>query len=88
SKDAFLSRGTPGPPSKEGKVGGVRGVGALILKDFNACQVQGCRCRQEPRSSQFSEVLHVHNWSVSYAPDPQNVRWYVRRLRPPETLDK
>uniref|UniRef100_A0AAX7UK80 Transmembrane protein 63B n=1 Tax=Astatotilapia calliptera TaxID=8154 RepID=A0AAX7UK80_ASTCA len=51
---------------------------AIILKDFNACQVQGCRCRQEPRSSQFSEVLHVHNWSVSYAPDPQNVRWYVR----------
>uniref|UniRef100_A0A665T1Q6 Transmembrane protein 63B n=1 Tax=Echeneis naucrates TaxID=173247 RepID=A0A665T1Q6_ECHNA len=48
---------------------------AIILKDFNACQVQGCRCRQEPRSSQFSEVLHVYNWSVSYAPDPQNVRW-------------
>uniref|UniRef100_A0A8C9YS55 Transmembrane protein 63B n=1 Tax=Sander lucioperca TaxID=283035 RepID=A0A8C9YS55_SANLU len=49
---------------------------AIILKDFNACQVQGCRCQQEPQSSQFSEVLHVHNWSVSYAPDPQNVRWY------------
>uniref|UniRef100_A0A8D3C317 Transmembrane protein 63B n=1 Tax=Scophthalmus maximus TaxID=52904 RepID=A0A8D3C317_SCOMX len=49
---------------------------AIILKDFNACQVQGCRCRQEPGSSQFSDVLHVHNWSVSYAPDPQNVRWY------------
>ncbi|XP_061535422.1 CSC1-like protein 2 isoform X1 [Phycodurus eques] len=48
---------------------------AIILKDFNACQVQGCRCRQEPRSSQFSEALHVHNWSVTYAPDPQNVRW-------------
>uniref|UniRef100_A0A8C2X9W2 Transmembrane protein 63B n=1 Tax=Cyclopterus lumpus TaxID=8103 RepID=A0A8C2X9W2_CYCLU len=48
---------------------------AIILKDFNACQVQGCRCRQEPRSSQFSEALHVYNWSVSYAPDPQNVRW-------------
>ena len=56
-----------------------------ILKDFNACQVQGCRCRQEPRSSQFSDVLHVHNWSVSYAPDPQNVRWYVHKLRPPHT---
>uniref|UniRef100_A0A8C6KH57 Transmembrane protein 63B n=1 Tax=Nothobranchius furzeri TaxID=105023 RepID=A0A8C6KH57_NOTFU len=48
---------------------------AIILKDFNACQVQGCRCHQEPRSSQFSDVLHVHNWSVTYAPDPQNVRW-------------
>uniref|UniRef100_A0A7N8WKV5 CSC1-like protein 2 n=1 Tax=Mastacembelus armatus TaxID=205130 RepID=A0A7N8WKV5_9TELE len=48
---------------------------AIILKDFNACQVQGCRCHQEPRSSQVSEVLHVYNWSVSYAPDPQNVRW-------------
>ncbi len=55
-----------------------------ILKDFNACQVQGCRCRQEPRSSQFSEVLHVHNWSVTYAPDPQNVRWYVQKLHPPK----
>lgn len=54
-----------------------------ILKDFNACQVQGCRCRQEPRSSQFSEVLHVHSWSVSYAPDPQNVRWYVTGSGPP-----
>uniref|UniRef100_A0A3Q2DZK9 CSC1/OSCA1-like cytosolic domain-containing protein n=1 Tax=Cyprinodon variegatus TaxID=28743 RepID=A0A3Q2DZK9_CYPVA len=57
---------------------------AIILKDFNACQVQGCRCHQEPCSSQFSEVLHVHNWSVTYAPDPQNVRWYVHRLRPPQ----
>lgn len=52
-----------------------------ILKDFNACQVQGCRCRQEPRSSQLSEVLHVHNWSVSYAPDPQNVRWYMTKKK-------
>uniref|UniRef100_A0A3Q3DXQ0 CSC1/OSCA1-like cytosolic domain-containing protein n=1 Tax=Hippocampus comes TaxID=109280 RepID=A0A3Q3DXQ0_HIPCM len=50
---------------------------AIILKDFNACQVQGCRCRQEPRSSQFGDALHVHDWNVSYAPDPQNVRWWV-----------
>ncbi|XP_051531676.1 CSC1-like protein 2 isoform X3 [Myxocyprinus asiaticus] len=48
---------------------------AIILKDFNACQCQGCNCRQEPRSSQFSDSLHIYNWSVSYAPDPQNVRW-------------
>ncbi|KAF7703370.1 hypothetical protein HF521_022377 [Silurus meridionalis] len=48
---------------------------AIILKDFNACQCQGCVCHQEPRSSQFSESLHVYNWSVTYAPDPQNVRW-------------
>uniref|UniRef100_A0AAY4B4R6 Transmembrane protein 63B n=1 Tax=Denticeps clupeoides TaxID=299321 RepID=A0AAY4B4R6_9TELE len=48
---------------------------AIILKDFNACQCQGCKCRQEPRSSQFSESLHVYSWSVTYAPDPQNVRW-------------
>uniref|UniRef100_A0A673HBH5 Transmembrane protein 63B n=1 Tax=Sinocyclocheilus rhinocerous TaxID=307959 RepID=A0A673HBH5_9TELE len=48
---------------------------AIILKDFNACQCQGCNCRQEPRSSQFSDSLHVSNWSVIYAPDPQNVRW-------------
>uniref|UniRef100_A0A8C7VQY4 Transmembrane protein 63B n=1 Tax=Oncorhynchus mykiss TaxID=8022 RepID=A0A8C7VQY4_ONCMY len=48
---------------------------AIILKDFNACQCHGCTCRQEPKSSQFSESLHIYNWSVSYAPDPQNVRW-------------
>ncbi|KPP79469.1 CSC1-like protein 2-like [Scleropages formosus] len=48
---------------------------AVILKDFNACHCQGCKCRHEPKSSQFSDSLHVHNWSVSYAPDPQNVRW-------------
>ncbi|TTD32925.1 CSC1-like protein 2 [Bagarius yarrelli] len=48
---------------------------AIILKDFNACQCQGCMCYQEPRSSPFSESLHVYNWSVTYAPDPQNVRW-------------
>uniref|UniRef100_A0A8C2KGJ9 CSC1/OSCA1-like cytosolic domain-containing protein n=1 Tax=Cyprinus carpio TaxID=7962 RepID=A0A8C2KGJ9_CYPCA len=48
---------------------------AIIKMDFNACQCQGCNCRQEPRSSQFSDSLHVSNWSVIYAPDPQNVRW-------------
>uniref|UniRef100_A0A669EEI4 Transmembrane protein 63B n=1 Tax=Oreochromis niloticus TaxID=8128 RepID=A0A669EEI4_ORENI len=53
---------------------------AIILKDFNACQVQGCRCRQEPRSSQFSEVLHVHNWSVSYAEHLSlgGISWWIR----------
>ncbi|XP_063047254.1 CSC1-like protein 2 isoform X2 [Engraulis encrasicolus] len=49
---------------------------AIILKDFNACQCQGgCRCRREPKSSQFSTVLHTHDWTVTYAPDPQNVYW-------------
>ncbi|XP_064170171.1 CSC1-like protein 2 isoform X3 [Anguilla rostrata] len=48
---------------------------AIILKDFNACQWQGCYCQQDPKTSQFSDSLHVCNWSVSYAPDPQNVRW-------------
>ncbi|MBN3324118.1 CSCL2 protein, partial [Atractosteus spatula] len=48
---------------------------AIILKDFNACQCQGCKCRREPRSSPHSESLHVHNWNVTYAPDPQNVYW-------------
>ncbi|KAG2467116.1 CSCL2 protein, partial [Polypterus senegalus] len=46
---------------------------AVILKDFNACKCQGCKCRMEPQHSQFSEGLHVHNWTVTYAPDPQNV---------------
>ncbi|XP_039595045.1 CSC1-like protein 2 isoform X1 [Polypterus senegalus] len=48
---------------------------AVILKDFNACKCQGCKCRMEPQHSQFSEGLHVHNWTVTYAPDPQNVYW-------------
>uniref|UniRef100_A0A8C9W1E6 Transmembrane protein 63B n=1 Tax=Scleropages formosus TaxID=113540 RepID=A0A8C9W1E6_SCLFO len=57
---------------------------AVILKDFNACHCQGCKCRHEPKSSQFSDSLHVHNWSVSYAPDPQNhlslggFSWWLR----------
>uniref|UniRef100_A0A8C3A1E6 Transmembrane protein 63B n=1 Tax=Cyclopterus lumpus TaxID=8103 RepID=A0A8C3A1E6_CYCLU len=43
--------------------------------DFNACKCQGCQCRQQPKSSQFSAKLHTHNWTVNYAPDPQNVYW-------------
>ncbi|XP_056292267.1 CSC1-like protein 2 isoform X2 [Pseudoliparis swirei] len=50
-------------------------ITATILKDFNACKCQGCQCRQEPRTSQFSAKLHTHNWTVNYAPDPQNVYW-------------
>uniref|UniRef100_A0A8C9VMJ5 Transmembrane protein 63B n=1 Tax=Scleropages formosus TaxID=113540 RepID=A0A8C9VMJ5_SCLFO len=48
---------------------------AKILKDFNACDCHGCKCRREPRFSSFSSSLKVHNWTVSYAPDPQNVYW-------------
>uniref|UniRef100_A0A667XUW9 Transmembrane protein 63B n=1 Tax=Myripristis murdjan TaxID=586833 RepID=A0A667XUW9_9TELE len=50
-------------------------ITAIILKDFNACKCQGCHCRREPRSSPFSSNLHIQNWTVSYAPDPQNVYW-------------
>ncbi|KAM4729301.1 CSC1-like protein 2 isoform 2-T2 [Anableps anableps] len=50
-------------------------ITAIILKDFNACKCQGCHCRREPKSSPFSSRLHTHNWTVSYAPDPQNVYW-------------
>ncbi|XP_047458632.1 CSC1-like protein 2 isoform X3 [Mugil cephalus] len=50
-------------------------ITAIILKDFNACKCQGCHCRREPKVSQFSSKLHTHNWTVSYAPDPQNVYW-------------
>lgn len=46
-----------------------------ILKDFNVCKCQGCTCRGEPRSSSCSESLHISNWTVSYAPDPQNIYW-------------
>uniref|UniRef100_A0A8C1T388 Transmembrane protein 63Ba n=1 Tax=Cyprinus carpio TaxID=7962 RepID=A0A8C1T388_CYPCA len=48
---------------------------SLILKDFNACQCQGCHCRREPKSSPFSSLLNTYNWTVTYAPDPQNVYW-------------
>ncbi|XP_072533582.1 CSC1-like protein 2 isoform X1 [Salminus brasiliensis] len=48
---------------------------AVILKDFNACQCHGCHCRREPKSSPFSSILHTYNWTVTYAPDPQNVYW-------------
>uniref|UniRef100_A0A8C6KJY3 Transmembrane protein 63B n=1 Tax=Nothobranchius furzeri TaxID=105023 RepID=A0A8C6KJY3_NOTFU len=50
-------------------------ITAIILKDFNACKCQGCHCRREPKSSPFSSRLHTHNWTVAYAPDPQNVYW-------------
>ncbi|KAM9726239.1 CSC1-like protein 2 isoform 1-T1 [Menidia menidia] len=50
-------------------------ITAKILKDFNACKCRGCHCRREPMTSQFSGKLHTHNWTVSYAPDPQNVYW-------------
>ncbi|XP_029031155.1 CSC1-like protein 2 isoform X2 [Betta splendens] len=50
-------------------------MAAIVLKDFNACKCQGCHCSQEPKNSQFSAKLHTHNWTVTYAPDPQNVYW-------------
>ncbi|XP_038162899.1 CSC1-like protein 2 isoform X2 [Cyprinodon tularosa] len=46
-----------------------------ILKDFNACKCQGCDCRRESQASQFSPRLQTHNWTVTYAPHPQNVYW-------------
>ncbi|XP_076831715.1 mechanosensitive cation channel TMEM63B isoform X2 [Brachyhypopomus gauderio] len=48
---------------------------AVILKDFNACQCHGCHCRREPKPSPFSSNLNTLNWTVTYAPDPQNVLW-------------
>ncbi|KAF5900377.1 CSC1-like protein 2 isoform X1, partial [Clarias magur] len=48
---------------------------AMILKDFNACKFHGCHCRREPKSSPYSNNLYTHNWTVTYAPDPQNVYW-------------
>uniref|UniRef100_H3AFA3 Transmembrane protein 63B n=1 Tax=Latimeria chalumnae TaxID=7897 RepID=H3AFA3_LATCH len=48
---------------------------AIILKDFNACKCQGCKCRGDPQCSSCSEHLHVLKWTVTYAPDPQNIYW-------------
>ncbi|XP_072292649.1 CSC1-like protein 2 isoform X2 [Eucyclogobius newberryi] len=50
-------------------------ITAPILKDFNACKCHGCYCRREPKSSNFSSKLQTHNWTVTYAPHPQNVYW-------------
>uniref|UniRef100_A0A8B9UGB3 Transmembrane protein 63B n=1 Tax=Anas zonorhyncha TaxID=75864 RepID=A0A8B9UGB3_9AVES len=56
-------------------------ITAIILKDFNACKCQGCACRGEPKASSCSESLHVSNWTVSYAPDPQNIYWEHLSIR-------
>ncbi|XP_042320124.1 CSC1-like protein 2 [Sceloporus undulatus] len=56
-------------------------ITAIILKDFNVCKCQGCKCRGEPRASSCSESLHVSNWTVSYAPDPQNIYWEHLSIR-------
>lgn len=53
-----------------------------ILKDFNACKCQGGYCRRVPASSTFSSKLSTHNWTVRYAPDPQNLYWWVPRCFP------
>uniref|UniRef100_A0A5F9CG28 Transmembrane protein 63B n=1 Tax=Oryctolagus cuniculus TaxID=9986 RepID=A0A5F9CG28_RABIT len=56
-------------------------ITAIILKDFNVCKCQGCACRGEPRASSCSESLHISNWTVSYAPDPQNIYWEHLSIR-------
>ncbi|KAL7987462.1 hypothetical protein Chor_006381 [Crotalus horridus] len=56
-------------------------ITAIILKDFNACKCQGCKCRGEPKASSCSESLHISNWAVSYAPDPQNIYWEHLSIR-------
>ncbi|XP_068921972.1 CSC1-like protein 2 isoform X3 [Petaurus breviceps papuanus] len=56
-------------------------IAALILKDFNACNWQGCTCQGEPRSSSCSDSLNINNWTVSFAPDPQNIYWENLSIR-------
>ncbi|XP_020849519.1 LOW QUALITY PROTEIN: mechanosensitive cation channel TMEM63B [Phascolarctos cinereus] len=56
-------------------------IAALILKDFNACNWQGCTCQGEPRSSSCSDSLNISNWTVSFAPDPQNIYWENLSIR-------
>ncbi|ERE90096.1 transmembrane protein 63B [Cricetulus griseus] len=56
-------------------------ITAIILKDFNVCKCQGCACRGEPRASSCSEALHISNWTVTYAPDPQNIYWEHLSIR-------
>ncbi|XP_056674283.1 CSC1-like protein 2 isoform X3 [Monodelphis domestica] len=56
-------------------------IAALILKDFNACNWQGFTCQGEPRSSSCSDSLNINNWTVSFAPDPQNIYWENLSIR-------
>uniref|UniRef100_A0A8C0J760 Transmembrane protein 63B n=1 Tax=Chelonoidis abingdonii TaxID=106734 RepID=A0A8C0J760_CHEAB len=56
-------------------------ITAIILKDFNVCKCQGCVCHGEPRASSCSESLHISNWTVTYAPDPQNIYWEHLSIR-------
>uniref|UniRef100_A0A4X2KAK2 Transmembrane protein 63B n=1 Tax=Vombatus ursinus TaxID=29139 RepID=A0A4X2KAK2_VOMUR len=56
-------------------------IAALILKDFNACNWQGCTCQGEPRNSSCSDSLNISNWTVSFAPDPQNIYWENLSIR-------
>ncbi|XP_031822888.1 CSC1-like protein 1 [Sarcophilus harrisii] len=47
----------------------------FILKDFNACKCQGCRCKGEPQPSAYSKELCTSSWTVAFASYPENICW-------------
>ncbi|XP_072503807.1 CSC1-like protein 1 isoform X3 [Notamacropus eugenii] len=50
-------------------------MATFILKDFNACKCQGCRCKNEPQPSSYSKELCTSSWTVSFASHPENICW-------------
>ncbi|KAL8185499.1 UNVERIFIED_CONTAM: CSC1-like protein 1, partial [Gekko kuhli] len=52
-----------------------KSMATYILKDFNACKCQGCKCKEPPQPSAFSKELCISNWHVAYATYPQNICW-------------
>ncbi|XP_072297347.1 CSC1-like protein 1 [Eucyclogobius newberryi] len=54
------------------------GMAKFILKDFNAVDCSQsccCCCGRPPQPSQYSGLLNVKKWTVSFAPHPKNVFW-------------
>ncbi|XP_078012412.1 mechanosensitive cation channel TMEM63A isoform X3 [Phascolarctos cinereus] len=50
-------------------------MATFILKDFNACKCQGCRCKGEPQPSSYSRELCTSNWTVAFASYPEDICW-------------
>ncbi|XP_003216139.1 CSC1-like protein 1 isoform X2 [Anolis carolinensis] len=46
-----------------------------VIKDFNACKCQGCRCTGEPQPSAHSKELCISRWNVTYATYPEDICW-------------
>ncbi|XP_058021508.1 CSC1-like protein 1 isoform X2 [Ahaetulla prasina] len=50
-------------------------MASVILKDFNACKCQGCKCKGDPQPSSYSKDLQISKWNMKYATYPQDICW-------------